>query len=68
MVYTPTYASWLNQVEIWFSIITQESIRRGTFRSMKALVRRIDDFVKTCNERRAKPFIWTAVATRSSRS
>src|SRR5499425_962347 len=35
--YTPTYASWLNQVEIWFNIITQRAIRRGTFRSVKDL-------------------------------
>ena len=36
--YTPTYASWLNQVEIWFNRITQQAIRRGTFRSVKELV------------------------------
>jgi len=36
--YTPTYSSWLNQVEIWFNIITQKAIRRGTFRSVKSLV------------------------------
>ena len=39
--YTPTYASWLNQVEIWFNIITQRAIRRGTFRSVKALIAKI---------------------------
>ena len=33
--FTPTYASWLNQVEIWFNRITQQAIRRGTFRSVK---------------------------------
>ena len=43
--YTPTYASWLNQVEIWFSIITQRAIRRGTFRSVQDLVARIDQFI-----------------------
>ena len=36
--FTPTYASWLNQVEIWFNRITQRAIRRGTFRSVKELV------------------------------
>jgi DDE superfamily endonuclease len=36
--FTPTYASWLNQVEIWFNRITQQAIRRGTFRSVKDLV------------------------------
>jgi len=38
--FTPTYASWLNQVELWFNRITQQAIRRGTFRSVKELVDR----------------------------
>jgi putative transposase len=45
--YTPTYASWLNQVEIWFNIITQRAIRRGTFRSVKDLVTKFDSYVRT---------------------
>src|SRR6201998_4224611 len=59
--FTPTYASWLNQVEIWFNRITQQAIRRGTFRSVKELVEKIDDYVQNSN-RRAKPFVWTATA------
>ncbi len=59
--FTPTYASWLNQVEIWFHSITQKAIRRGTFRSVKELVGRIDHFVRTYNAE-ASPFIWTATA------
>jgi transposase len=59
--YTPTYASWLNQVEIWFNIITQRAIRRGTFRSVGDLVARIDDFVHHYN-RHPRPFMWTATA------
>ena len=59
--YTPTYSSWLNQVEIWFNRITQQAIRRGTFRSVKELVEKIDDYVQNSN-RRAKPFVWTATA------
>ena len=59
--YTPTYASWLNQVEIWFNIITQRAIRRGTFRSVKALVSKIDHFVSQYN-RDSHPFVWTATA------
>jgi len=47
--YTPTYSSWLNQVEIWFNIITQKAIRRGTFRSVKNLVAKIDNFVAHYN-------------------
>ena len=59
--YTPTYASWLNQVEIWFNIITQKAIRRGTFRSVKDLVVQIERFVKQYNTH-ATPFVWTATA------
>jgi putative transposase len=59
--YTPTYASWLNQVEIWFNLITQRAIRRGSFRSVKQLVDRIEGFVQSYNPK-ARPFIWTATA------
>jgi putative transposase len=59
--YTPTYSSSLNQVEIWFNIITQKAIRRGTFRSVKDLVNKIKNFVDHYN-RNSKPFMWTATA------
>jgi putative transposase len=59
--YTPTYASWLNQVEIWFNIITQRAIRRGTFRNVRDLVAKIDHFVHRYN-RHSQPFVWTATA------
>jgi putative transposase len=59
--YTPTYASWLNQVEIWFNIITQKAIRRGSFTSVKELVANIDNYVTHYN-RHPKPFMWTATA------
>jgi putative transposase len=59
--YTPTYASWLNQVEIWFNIITQRAIRRGTFRSVKELVAKIRRFVDRYNAH-STPFTWTATA------
>jgi len=59
--FTPTYASWLNQVEIWFNIITQRAIRRGTFRSVKDLIANIERFVKKHNAE-SKPFAWTATA------
>jgi putative transposase len=59
--YTPTYASWLNQVEIWFNIITQQAIRRGTFRSVKDLVAKIEHFVRGYNAQ-ARPFSWVATA------
>lgn len=59
--YTPTYASWLNQVEIWFNIITQQAIRRGTFRHVKDLVALIDRYVRQYNKH-PHPFMWTATA------
>lgn len=55
------YASWLNQVEIWFNIITQKAIRRGTFRSVKDLVAKIERFVQHYNAQ-ARPFSWVATA------
>lgn len=59
--YTPTYASWLNQVEIWFNLITQRAIRRGTFKSVKELITKIESFVHSYN-RDTQPFVWTATA------
>ena len=59
--FTPTYASWLNQVELWFNRITQQAIRRGTFRSVKELVEKIDRYVQMSNNH-AQPFVWTAAA------
>jgi putative transposase len=59
--FTPTYASWLNQVEIWFNRITQQAIRRGTFGSVKELVEKIDRYVQNSN-RHARAFVWTATA------
>jgi putative transposase len=59
--YTPTYASWLNQVEIWFNVITQRAIRRGTFKSVKDLIAKIEQFVTHYN-RNSCPFAWTATA------
>jgi putative transposase len=59
--YTPTSASWLNQVEIWFNIITQRAIRRGTFKSVKELVSKIEQFVQHYNTT-SRPFVWTATA------
>ena len=59
--YTPTYSSWLNQVEIWFNLITQRAIRRGTFRSVRQLVEKIEQFVRRYN-RNTRPFAWIATA------
>jgi putative transposase len=59
--YTPTYSSWLNQVERWFALITQRAIRRGSFSSVKELTEKIDAFVQNYN-RSHRPFAWTATA------
>jgi putative transposase len=59
--FTPTYSSWLNQVERWFALITQRAIRRGSFRSVKELVQKIESFVQHYN-RTSRPFAWTATA------
>ncbi len=59
--FTPTYSSWLNQVERWFGIITQRAIRRGSFASVSDLRQRIEKFVDHWNQH-PKPFSWTATA------
>ena len=59
--YTPTYASWINQVERWFGLITQQAIRRGSFSSVKELTRKINTFVEHYNAQ-ASPFAWVATA------
>jgi len=59
--YTHTYASWLNQVERWFALITQHAIRRGSFRSVRELVGKIDQYV-THHNLNQRPFVWTATA------
>ena len=59
--FTPTYACWLNQVEIWFGILTRRTIRRGSFRKVKELIRRIEHFTDHWNQK-AHPFVWTATA------
>lgn len=56
--FTPTGASWLNMVEAWFSILTRKSVRRGSFNSVKALVRHIRTYIAHWNDN-AVPFIWT---------
>ena len=59
--FTPTYASWINQVERWFGLISQQAIRRGTFTSVTDLIRRIHEFTRAHNAA-AKPFVWVATA------
>jgi hypothetical protein len=58
MHFTPTSGSWLNLVEIFFDIITQQAIQRGSFDSVKELVAAITRFIHAWNER-CEPFTWT---------
>jgi transposase len=58
VTYTPTHASWLNMIEIFFSILTRRMLRRGDFASRDDLVEKITKFIKTYNST-AKPFRWT---------
>ena len=59
--FTPTSGSWLNQVERFFAEITEKRIRRGSFRSVKALENAIEDYLAEHNKD-PKPFRWTATA------
>ena len=58
-VYVPKHTSWLNQVEIWFSVLARRVLRRGTFRSKEDLRDRILRFIDYFNETMAKPYKWT---------
>ena len=60
--FTPTYASWLNQVERWFGLISQRAIKRASFRNVTHLVRTIKEFTERYNEEEAKPFVWAATS------
>ena len=57
--FTPKHASWLNQIEMWFSILARKVLRRGNFTSVKDLDKRISDFINFFNRTLAKPFRWT---------
>ena len=61
MHFTPTSASWLNQVERFFGLITQDRIRRGVFHSVAELEAAIHDYMEHYNAN-PKPFAWTASA------
>jgi transposase len=59
--FTPTSASWLNMVEIWFSILTKQQVRRGVYHDVPELIAAIEHFIEGYNER-AQPFVWTKTA------
>jgi len=57
--YTPKHASWMNQVEIWFSILARKLLKRGNFTSVENLIAKVLDFIEYYNRTMAKPFKWT---------
>jgi hypothetical protein len=59
--FTPTSASWMNQVEIWFSLLHRHALRRGVFRNLGSLVTAIHRFMETWNEN-CRPFAWVKTA------
>jgi DDE superfamily endonuclease len=60
--FTPKHASWLNQIEIWFSILARKLLRRGNFASKSALRTKIEQSIAYFNQTMAKPFRWTMEA------
>lgn len=61
MHFTPTYSSWLNQVERWFGLLTDKRLRRGVHKSLHALERDLRDWATAWNDH-PKPFVWTKTA------
>jgi transposase len=57
--YTPKHASWMNQIELWFSILVRKLLRRASFTSVEDLQARVLAFVEYFNTTMAKPFKWT---------
>jgi transposase len=58
-VYTPKHSSWLNQIEIWFSILMRRLLKRASFSSVADLEVRLLSFIDYFNQVAAKPFKWT---------
>jgi transposase len=55
--FTPTSASWLNQVEIWFGMLSRKTLKHGSFNNIEELKKAIEDFIEVYHEN-AKPFVW----------
>ena len=64
--FTPTSASWLNQVEVWFSILQGQSLSGASFTSLKQLEEHIDAYINAYNGK-AEPFVWTKKKVRQRR-
>ena len=61
--FTPTHGSWLNQVELWFSVLSRRFLKRGDFASMADFEARLLAFVEDYNRRHAHPYSWTYAGT-----
>ena len=59
MHFTPTYSSWLNQIEIWFNILSKDVLKGGVWHSKQQLIDQLLEYIDTYNSTRAKPFKWT---------
>ncbi|MGZ3627180.1 MAG: transposase, partial [Ktedonobacteraceae bacterium] len=57
--YTPNHSSWMNQIEIWLSILVRKLLRRGSFTSVQDLETKVLAFIDYYNCTMAKPFKWT---------
>jgi len=57
--FTPKHYSWLNQIELWFSLLARKRLRRSSFTSKSQLKNRILEFIEYFNRTMAKPFKWT---------
>ena len=64
--FTPTSAFWLNQVEVWFSILQGQSLSGASFTSLKQLQEHIDAYINAYNDK-AEPFVWTKKKVRQRR-
>jgi len=63
--FTPTYSSWLNQIEIWFNILSKDVLKGGVWKSKKQLTDQMLEYIDTYNKTRAKPFSWTFDETKA---
>jgi len=57
--FTPTYSSWLDQVEIWFNMLTKDVLKGGVWKLVEQLSSQMLEYIDTYNQTRAKPFAWT---------
>jgi transposase len=64
--YTPTHASWLNKIEVWFSILAGKALQGASFGSVRELVQHIDSFIDSYNDT-ARPFVWTKTVVHQKR-